>query len=194
MLIHAADPSALPNGQEEHLALEAPSKAERDRLVGGFRRMAAQRGAAFGDGDELDAVFRVFDVNGDGSISPFELGQALSDMGHPMHSEAELRQIIAQVKLDRAIDPSTDPEPDAMSLDDFKYMMRDRDERQELMDAFRKFDLDGDGFVSAFELGQALGQMGEGNISEEDAMRMIAQVDSNGDGLLSYEEFVEMMV
>ena len=43
------------------------------------------------------------------------------------------------------------------------------------------FDADGDGFISAFELGQALASMGESR-TVEDLHEMIRAVDVNGDG------------
>ena len=43
------------------------------------------------------------------------------------------------------------------------------------------FDTDGDGFISAFELGQALASMGESR-TVEDLQEMIRGADANGDG------------
>ena len=54
------------------------------------------------------------------------------------------------------------------------------------------FDTDGDGFISAFELGQALASLGESR-TVEDLHEMIRAVDVNGDGQLDYEEFAAML-
>ena len=198
----SGDPAAhlrhdTPQPAATHLALEAPSPEERDRVVAGFRHLLALRAAdptklGARTEDELDVVFSVFDANGDGAISALELGQALNDMGHPQQTEAELNAVIAKVKAERGT--STGSAQQTLTLEDFKHMMRNRDERQEMVAAFKLFDLNGDGFVTAFELGQALVQMGETHITQQDAARMIAQVDKNADGKLSYEEFVEMML
>ncbi|KAJ6405256.1 hypothetical protein OIU84_013264 [Salix udensis] len=60
-----------------------------------------------------------------------------------------------------------------------------------LMEAFRAFDSDNDGFITAAELGGILGSLGY-NASEQDVSAMMQQGDTNKDGLLSMQEFLEM--
>lgn len=60
-----------------------------------------------------------------------------------------------------------------------------------LMEAFRAFDADNDGSITGAELGGIMGSLGY-NPSEEDVRAMMQQGDSNRDGLLSIEEFLEM--
>ncbi|MBA0051663.1 EF-hand domain-containing protein [Streptomyces sp. AJS327] len=54
---------------------------------------------------------------------------------------------------------------------------------------FDRFDLDGDGHVSAEELRGVVAELGEDLLSAEDARRLIDASDTNADGLLSFEEF-----
>ncbi|KAJ9146350.1 hypothetical protein P3X46_028629 [Hevea brasiliensis] len=60
-----------------------------------------------------------------------------------------------------------------------------------LVEAFRAFDSDNDGFITVAELGGILGSLGY-NASEQDVRAMMQQGDTNKDGLLSIQEFLEM--
>lgn len=53
---------------------------------------------------------------------------------------------------------------------------------------FKHFDTDGDGKISASELGEALKTIGS-NTAEE-IKKMMDKIDSDGDGSISYDEFV----
>ncbi|OAY58220.1 probable calcium-binding protein CML29 [Manihot esculenta] len=60
-----------------------------------------------------------------------------------------------------------------------------------LMEAFRAFDSDNDGFITEAELGGILGSLGY-KASQQDVMAMMQQGDANKDGLLSIKEFLDM--
>ncbi|MFI6349962.1 EF-hand domain-containing protein [Streptomyces sp. NPDC050560] len=60
---------------------------------------------------------------------------------------------------------------------------------EEARRAFQRFDLDGDGFITAAEYKSAMAQMGDFHVTEPVAEAVIAQQDSNEDKLLSFEEF-----
>uniref|UniRef100_A0A0D3FQK3 EF-hand domain-containing protein n=1 Tax=Oryza barthii TaxID=65489 RepID=A0A0D3FQK3_9ORYZ len=63
-----------------------------------------------------------------------------------------------------------------------------------LREAFRVFDRDGDGFVSAAELRSVLRRLGmEEGARHGDCVRMIAAHDGDGDGRISFQEFRAMM-
>jgi len=60
--------------------------------------------------------------------------------------------------------------------------------------AFRTFDLDGDGRITREELDQVLnGNQVQKMLGENTIDRMIQQFDTNGDGIIDFEEFCEMM-
>lgn len=55
--------------------------------------------------------------------------------------------------------------------------------------AFNKFDVDGDGFITAAEYKHVMAEMGDFNVTESVAEAIIAQRDGNDDGKLTFEEF-----
>ncbi|GAA3390691.1 EF-hand domain-containing protein [Streptomyces roseoviridis] len=55
--------------------------------------------------------------------------------------------------------------------------------------AFDKFDVDGDGFITAAEYKSVMAQLGDFNVTETVAEALIKQRDANGDGVLSWDEF-----
>lgn len=54
---------------------------------------------------------------------------------------------------------------------------------------FKRFDANGDGKISSAELGEALKTLG--SATTEEIQRMMAEIDTDGDGFISYEEFTE---
>lgn len=62
---------------------------------------------------------------------------------------------------------------------------------RELSEAFRYFDKNGDGKISATELGQVLGSLGIQSTHSE-LETMVREVDSDGDGFIDLEEFITL--
>lgn len=52
---------------------------------------------------------------------------------------------------------------------------------------FKRFDANGDGKISSAELGDALKTLG--SVTPEEITRMMSEIDTDGDGFISYEEF-----
>ncbi|MER6998861.1 EF-hand domain-containing protein [Streptomyces sp. NPDC000410] len=55
--------------------------------------------------------------------------------------------------------------------------------------AFEKYDVNGDGLISAAELKSVMAQLGDFNVTETVAEAVIKSKDGNGDGLLTFDEF-----
>jgi Ca2+-binding EF-hand superfamily protein len=55
--------------------------------------------------------------------------------------------------------------------------------------AFDRFDLNGDGLISAAEYKSAMAQLGDFHVTETVAEAVIRTKDGNGDGLLTFDEF-----
>ncbi|HZG03548.1 MAG TPA: EF-hand domain-containing protein [Streptomyces sp.] len=54
---------------------------------------------------------------------------------------------------------------------------------------FDRFDLNGDGLITAAEFHQVMSELGDHHVTVGLAQTLIDQHDGDGDGLLSFEEF-----
>ena len=81
----------------------------------------------------------------------------------------------------------------AMSVRRVPHRMKDTDSEEELKEAFKVFDKDGNGFISASELRHVMTNLGE-KLTDEEVDEMIREADVDGDGQINYEEFVKMMM
>jgi len=66
------------------------------------------------------------------------------------------------------------------------------DSEEELREAFRTCDNDGDGYISTTELWQMMANLGE-RLTVSEVEDMIRVADADGDGKVNYEDFVKMM-
>ena len=64
--------------------------------------------------------------------------------------------------------------------------MKDTDTEEELKEAFRVFDKDGNGFISAAELRHVMTNLGE-KLTDEEVDEMIREADIDGDGQVNYD-------
>ncbi len=69
---------------------------------------------------------------------------------------------------------------------------KDTDSEEEIREAFKVFDKDGNGFISANELRHVMTNLGE-KLTDEEVDEMIREADLDGDGQINYEEFVKMV-
>ncbi|XP_008800225.2 probable calcium-binding protein CML10 [Phoenix dactylifera] len=136
--------------------------------------------------DEVERVFKKFDLNGDGKISSAELAAIFQSLGHPP-TEEELQRMMGEadadgdgfISLDEFVELNVSTVDDSTALEDLRH-------------AFSVFDLDRNGSISPDELARVLRSIGEG-ASVAQCKRMIEGVDRDGDGLISFEEFKLMM-
>ena len=63
----------------------------------------------------------------------------------------------------------------------------------EILAAFKVFDKDGNGFISAEELRHVMTDLDQ-TITDEEVDEMIREADIDGDGQINYEEFAKMMM
>lgn len=132
-------------------------------------------------------IFLEFDRDGDGYITREDLKSALISMGKRVTDE-EVRQLLDEADLDG---------DGKVSFKEFLRMnasakMRKIHEDSELMEAFDYYDANKDGLVSVSELQSALGRLGM-PVTKEEAQKMIKAADTDGDGQVSFEEFVILM-
>lgn len=66
------------------------------------------------------------------------------------------------------------------------------EQRQEIKEAFDLFDTDSSGVIDAKELKVAMRALGF-EPKKEDVRRILNEIDKNGDGVIKYDEFLEIM-
>ena len=71
--------------------------------------------------------------------------------------------------------------------------MKDCNREAEIKEAFRVYDMDGNGYISKAELKHVYNNLGE-KLTDEDVDAMIREADIDGEGQVNYEEFVKMMM
>ena len=135
-------------------------------------------------------MFSLIDRDGSGMISKDELKELLYSQGY-YPSETELETMMGE------IDSDNDGEID---FEEFvSYCVRRRisrtvsQENKEIKDAFKYFDKNGDGFITAIEIRQVMKELGQ-EIPEEQAEQMLAEVDKEGNGRVTYQRFKSMML
>ena len=136
---------------------------------------------------EFKEAFQIFDKDGDGLITTKELGTVMRSLGQNL-SEDELKAMIEEVDTDKS---GTIDFQEFLGL--MAWKMKESGIEEELIEAFKVFDRDGNGLISAHELRFVMSTSGE-ELSEEDIEEMIREADENGDGYIDYEEFVRMMM
>ncbi|KAF5741322.1 calmodulin-like protein 3 [Tripterygium wilfordii] len=140
------------------------------------------------DPAESRRVFQMFDKNGDGKITKKELNDSLENLGIYI-PDKDLVQMIEK------IDVNGDGYVD---IDEFgalyQNIMGERDEEEDMREAFNVFDQNGDGFITVEELRSVLASLGlKQGRTIEDCRKMINKVDVDGDGMVNFKEFKKMM-
>jgi len=131
-------------------------------------------------------AFTHFDTDNDGIITTKKLGPLLRFCGENP-SEAEIQDMVNEVDCDATGEVHF---PDFLQLMKKKYS--DNNAEDEIREAFRVFDSDGNGFINRQELRIVMMNMGE-KLNEEEIECLIDDVDIDGDGQINYEEFYIMM-
>jgi len=129
---------------------------------------------------QLRATFAALDENKDGKISVAELKKAINKPGG-----SELKGI-TEDELLRLMSVADVDGDGALSYEELLHTALNRKlaaKEERLYEAFCRFDLNGDGRVTQEEIAKALGdaKLAEG---------LIAEVDVDGDGSVSYDEFL----
>ena len=168
---------------------------------------------------DLGIVFSTFDHDGDGFITAVELEESLRRLGIAVSAD-EAAAMVARVDAnsDALIDihefrelydsipkkrkhqhPAADlgAASREVPVEDAEEEEAGEEER-DLREAFDVFDGNKDGLISAEELGTVLGSLGlrragAGRPAVAECRDMIRLVDSDGDGMVSFEEFKRMM-
>ena len=122
-----------------------------------------------------------------GTITTKELGVVMRSLGQTP-TEAELQEMIKEVDANK---------DGTIDFKEFLTLMsrktRDADSQDELREAFKVFDKDGNGYISAAELRHVMTSLGE-KLTDAEVDAMMKEADADGDGQVDYEEFVKYVI
>jgi calmodulin len=129
----------------------------------------------------------MFDRNNDGVITAEELHTVMKSLGENP-SESEVQEMIYEVDLEGK---------GSINFQEFLIMMAKKselplDEDEDIKAAFIVFDRNNDGFVTAEEMKEVLSKF-DLSTSAEEIEDMIKSADVDGDGMLSFDEFSNLM-
>ena len=136
---------------------------------------------------ELKNVFLAFDLDGDGRLTKDELIKGMSQVmtkGEAIQDVEKIMQVIdvdknGYIEYEEFLRASLNKEK-LLSKDNIKL-------------AFDLFDKDGSGSISKEELKEVLGKGQNQEVNDTVWNNIIKEIDSNSDGLISFDEFCEVM-
>lgn len=180
-------PSRSPSEENNKIKLEDRSRNQSFCI----RNMPVSRSQM----KEFKEAFRLFDKDGDGTITKEELGRVMRSLGQFARTE-ELQQMLQEIDADGdgnvSFEEFVDIAWSASSGNDPNHTLSLEEEEKELRDAFRVFDKHNRGYISASDLRAVLHCLGE-DLSEEEIEDMIKEVDVDGDGRIDFYEFVNAL-
>lgn len=180
-MMHLADKQ---NSSEEEMSLGAACI-----FLRGGKKITRQ--LADDEIDELRDAFNEFDKDKDGLISCKDLGNLMRTMGY-MPTEMELIELSQNINMNLG---------GRVDFDDFVELMAPKllaetsgmIGMKELKEAFKEFDMDGDGEITTEELRSAMMKLMGEHMSRREIDAIVKEADDNGDGTVDFEEFVRMM-
>jgi len=138
---------------------------------------------------EFREAFNMFDIDGGGTIENHELKLVITQLGEEPTDE-EIQEMILLV------DENGDNEID---FDEFLTLMRLRqgvdgdDAEAQLREVFDVFDEDKSGFIDRDEMRRLMKKLAQA-LTEEEISAIMEEVDVDGDGEISFDEFKALMI
>lgn len=138
---------------------------------------------------EFKEAFAMFDLDGSGAIETHELREVLDKLGEPATDE-EIQEMI------ELVDENGDNEID---FEEFLTLMRLRmgesgdDAEANLKAVFDIFDADKSGYIDRDEMRRLMKKLAQ-DLNEEEISAIMEEVDTDGDGEISFEEFKSLMI
>ena len=132
---------------------------------------------------QVDKIFSAIDINGDGSLSKEEIKLGYAKFFDKQYSDEELDALFDRVDADGSGE---------IGYSEFVVGTMNENcniSNEKLQFAFKLFDLDGGGTITPDEVKQILKIMNP----FLDADQLFKQMDINGDGDVSFDEFIDAM-
>ena len=133
---------------------------------------------------EYKETFTLFDKAGKGNISIIELGNIMNSLGLGI-STSELKEILKELNVSGK---------DTIDFEDFLSLMVNMAPSTDNIfeDAFKLFDKNGNGTITARELKEVMNSFGE-NLSDHEVDEIFYELDLDRDGKINYADFMRMM-
>merc|ERR1711874_591554 len=135
------------------------------------------------ENSELIDAFNLFDADKDKRINAEEILGLIRSLGGQLEC-SHVKELVRACQDHR--DQSLGMEE---FLDHWRIFKQKLDE-EEIREAFKSYDQDGDGYITRDEMFAAITQMGFVRNCEEEANKCMDEMDLDKDGKVSYAEFV----
>ncbi|KAK7317741.1 hypothetical protein RJT34_02214 [Clitoria ternatea] len=137
---------------------------------------------------QLNDIFNRFDMDADGSLTLLELAALLRSLGIKPSGD-ELYDLLSNMDNNGNGYIEFDELVHAIMPDLNEQVLVNQ---EQLLEVFRSFDRDGNGYITAPELAGSMAKMGH-PLTYNELATMMAQADTNGDGVISFNEFAALM-
>ncbi|CAG9856422.1 unnamed protein product [Phyllotreta striolata] len=135
-------------------------------------------------------AFTMFDTGKTGFIETIKIATILNTIGQ-LFDETALNELIIKNDPDKTGQVNFDSFYEIVS----PFLEEDLDEaetQQELKEAFRLYDREGNGYITTGTLKEILAALDD-NLTSRDLDGIIAEIDTDGSGTVDFDEFMEMM-
>jgi len=140
-----------------------------------------------GQTEAMSKVFEMFDEGKNGTVSKDKLGDVLRALGENP-TEDEVKELEEELCSKDGVDIEMSKLTNAVGC---KFGGPEEREKG-LKEAFKVFDKDGSGTLSADELREIMTEKGKMRLTHQEVDEMISEVDRDKDGKLNYAEFVRI--
>ena len=135
---------------------------------------------------EAKDAFDLFDTTGTNTIEQKELKIALMMLGFETTKE-EIRTVVSELESSNS---------NIIEFKDFieivEILLSKRDTVAELTEAFKLFDIDGTGRITAKNIMDVCASMDE-QLTDAEIHEIISEADKTGDGDITLEEFIDLI-
>lgn len=135
---------------------------------------------------EYKASFDLIDRDLDGQITIKEIENIMKALGED-YNQVEIQEMIEEIDIDGN---------KALDFKEFVGLMtrtvKDIDLDDELLEAYKVFDKDGNGYITLDELKETI-YLINNQITEEEVKEMLNEVDEDKDGKINFDDFMKIM-
>ncbi|XP_027347750.1 probable calcium-binding protein CML15 [Abrus precatorius] len=137
---------------------------------------------------QLNDIFNRFDMDSDGSLTHLELAALLRSLGIKPTGD-EIYALFSNMDHNGNGYVEFDELVQAIMPDINENVLVNQ---EQLLEVFESFDRDGNGYITASELAGSMAKMGH-PLTFKELSSMMAEADTNGDGVISFNEFATLM-